>query len=60
MKRFALALSVMAVLSLAACTNGGVWTPMSDGRTAGSSTVEKSVSTKTHKADRTFNKSMHK
>jgi len=60
MKRFTLALSVFAVLSLAACANGGTWTPMSDGRTAGEGTVEKSAPVKSHKADKTFSKAQHK
>lgn len=60
MKRFTLALSVLAVLSLSACANGGSWTPQSDGRTAGTGTVEKSVPAPSKKADRTFNKAMHK
>lgn len=59
MKRFTLALSMVAVLGLAACTNGGSWTPMSDGRTAGAGTVENSAPAKS-KADKTFNKAMHK
>lgn len=58
MKRFTLALSVLAVLSLSACANGGSWTPQSDGRTAGTGTVEKAAPSK--KADKTFNKAMHK
>jgi hypothetical protein len=57
MKRFTLALSLVAVLALSACANGGTWTPMSDGRTAGSGTVEKVAPSK---ADKTFNQSMHK
>ncbi len=60
MKRFALALSMFAVLGLTACANGGTWTPMSDGRTAGTGTVEKAAPAKTHKADKTFNKALHK
>ena len=58
MKRFTLALSVLAVLSLAACANGGSWTPMSDGRTAGTSTVENAPMKS--KADKTFSESQHK
>jgi hypothetical protein len=58
MKRFTLALSVLAVLSLTACAYGTNWTPMSGGRTAGAGMENKnSVS---HKADKTFNKAMHK
>ncbi len=55
MKRFTLALSMFAVLSLAACANGSGWTPMSGGRTAGEGTVASS-----HHADKTFSKSLHK
>jgi hypothetical protein len=60
MKRFTLALSVLAVLSLGACAHGGTWTPQSDGRTAGKGTVENAAPAKSHKADKTFNKAMHK
>ncbi len=61
MKRFTLALSVMAVLGLTACaSNSGSWTPQSDGRTAGMGMVEKSAPMKKSKADKTFNEAMHK
>lgn len=60
MKRFTMALSVLAVMGLTACTNGGTWTPMSAGRTAGDGTVEKSTPDVSKKADKAFNKSMHK
>src|SRR5262245_20623220 len=59
MKRFTLALSLVALLGLAACANGGSWAPMSDGRTAGEGTVDKSAPANS-KADKTFNKAMHK
>lgn len=55
MKRFTLALSVLAVLSLTACANGAGWTPMSDGRTAGQSVVDNSS-----KADGAFSRSLRK
>jgi hypothetical protein len=58
MKRFTLALTVLSVLSLAACTNGGAWTPMADGRTAGEGPVKAAPMKK--KADKTFSKAMHK
>jgi hypothetical protein len=57
MKRFTLALSMLAVLSLAACANGGSWTPMGAGRTAGEGQVDNSAPAK---ADKTFNQSSHK
>lgn len=56
MKRFTLALSLVAVLSLAACANGSGWTPMSGGRTAGEGNVQSS----SNAADKTFSKSLHK
>jgi len=59
MKRSILALSLVAVLGLAACSsNSGTWTPMSGGRTAGEATVEKT--TVNHQADQTFSHSLHK
>lgn len=57
MKRTLLALSMLAVLSVAACTNNGTWTPMSSGRTAGEGTVTQSHG---HKADKTFSESLRK
>ncbi len=57
MKRSILALSVLVVLGLSACANGGSWTPMSGGRTAGDGTVETMHSTK---ADSTFSQSLRK
>lgn len=57
MKHFALALSVLAVLSLSACANGSGWTPMSDGRTAGQSVVDNSTGSK---ADGAFSRSLRK
>jgi hypothetical protein len=54
MKRSTLALSLVALLTLAACANGGSWTPMSDGRTAGKGQVENS------KADAAFSHALHK
>ena len=40
MKRSMLVLALLAVLGLSACNNGGSWTPMSGGRTAGEGQVE--------------------
>lgn len=40
MKRSLLVLSLLAVLSVSACNNGGSWTPMSGGRTAGETTTQ--------------------
>lgn len=57
MKNFALALSVLSVLALGACSsNGGDWTPMSAGRTAGEGNVEQVQ----HKADNSFSGSLRK
>lgn len=39
MKRSMIALSLLAVLGVAACQNTGTWTPMSGGRTAGDGQV---------------------
>jgi hypothetical protein len=39
MKSTLITISMLAVLALAACTNGGSWTPMSGGRTAGDAQV---------------------
>ena len=60
MKRLTLALSMVAVLGLAACTNGGTWTPMSGGRTAGDSTVSVYAPSKSGMADKSCSKSMLK
>jgi len=57
MKRTLIALSMFAVLAVAACTNNGTWTPMSSGRTAGEGTVTK---TSSNKADKTFSESLRK
>lgn len=58
MKKVALAaLAVASVLSLSACANGGDWTPMSAGRTAGDGAVEHTTS---HKADDSFSGSLRK
>lgn len=62
MKRFTLALAVLAALSLSACANGGKWTPECNDRTAGKC-VEKPAAKKggkKHKADAAFNKAMRK
>ena len=56
MKIATLALVMFASLSVAACANGGDWTPMSAGRTAGEGQVEH-VQTK---ADTAFSNSLHK
>ncbi len=64
MKRFTLALAVLAALSLSACANGGKWTPECSDRTAGKCTHEKTTTVKKagkkHKADAAFNKAMRK
>lgn len=60
MTRFALALSVLAVVGLSGCASGGDWTPMSGGRTAGHGQVEHMQSAPSTQADKTFNQSMHK
>ncbi|MDD9900422.1 MAG: hypothetical protein OXT65_05545 [Alphaproteobacteria bacterium] len=60
MKRMTFALSVLAVLGLSACTTGGTWTPMSEGRTAGHGTVKQAPAPKVQKADRAFSHAMHK
>lgn len=57
MKRSIIALSVLAVLAVSACTHGGAWTPMDAGRTAGQGTVE---NVQTNKADKTFSQSLRK
>ena len=55
MKRSLLVLSLLAVLSVSACNNGGNWTPMSGGRTAGEGQVET-----THKADTAVSHALRK
>jgi hypothetical protein len=56
MKRSMLVLSLLAVLSVSACnSNGGNWTPMSGGRTAGEGQVET-----THKADTAVSHALRK
>lgn len=60
MKYSIIALSMVAVLGLSACANGGTWTPMSDGRTAGEGTVQKAAPAPMHKADKTFSKALRK
>lgn len=57
MKNVTLALSVLTVLTLGACTNGGDWTPMSAGRTAGEGQVEQVTH---HRADDSFSSSLRK
>ena len=58
MKRSMIALSLVAVLAVSACSShGGSWTPMSEGRTAGKGTVENS---KGGKAERVFSNSLRK
>ena len=58
MKRSMIALSVLVLMSVSACTSGGTWTPMSAGRTAGEGTVESYQPAK--KADKTFSNSLRK
>ena len=60
MKRFTLALSVLAVLALSACANSGSWSPECGGRTAGKCAAGKDTMPKKHKADKAFNKALHK
>ena len=59
MKRFTLALSVLAVLALTACAHGS--TTCND-RTAGKCKAEKAAAAKKgkHKADAAFNKALRK
>lgn len=57
MKRSFIALSLLAVLSLAACANGTGWTPECGDRTAGKCMKAASGSGKANKA---FNQSLHK
>ncbi len=56
MKRSKMALAVLAVLTLSACANGGDWTPVCNGRTAGKCVMDKDG----HKADAAFSKSLRK
>lgn len=58
MKNATLAFAMLAVLSLSACANGGSWTPMSGGRTAGEGTVENAPVMR--KADTSFSGSLRK
>ncbi|MDY0008769.1 MAG: hypothetical protein RBS08_03600 [Bdellovibrionales bacterium] len=60
MKRSIIALSVLAVMSVSACTHGGSWTPMSAGRTAGEGTVDNYQPAPAKKADKTFSHSLRK
>lgn len=59
MKRSMIALSVLAIMSVSACTSGGTWTPMSAGRTAGEGTIE-TYKPAPKKADTTFSHSLRK
>lgn len=40
MKNVTLAVALLAVMSVAACTHGGTWTPQAAGRTAGEGQIE--------------------
>lgn len=60
MKYALIALSAVAVMGLSACSNGGSWTPMSAGRTAGEGTIQKVAPAPVHKADKTFSKALRK
>lgn len=59
MNRVMIAVCMLAVVTLAGCSGGGDWTPMSDGRTAGKGEVTSQPVVK-HKADKSFNRAMHK
>jgi hypothetical protein len=54
MKRSIIALSLLAVLGVAACSNNGTWTPMSGGRTAGDGQVVE------HKAEAAVSRGLQK
>jgi hypothetical protein len=54
MKRTITALSMFALLAVAACQNNGSWTPMSSGRTAGEGQVVE------HKAEKAVQHSLTK
>lgn len=59
MKRSLIALSLIAVLGVAACgSHAGSWTPQDAGRTAGKGTVEYTKGSK--KADKAFSQSLRK
>ena len=59
MKRSMIALSVLVLMSVSACTSGGTWTPMSAGRTAGEGVVD-TYKPAPKKADTTFSHSLRK
>jgi hypothetical protein len=54
-----IALSVLVLMSVSACTSGGSWTPMSAGRTAGEGVVD-TYKPAPKKADTTFSHSLRK
>ena len=58
MNRVMIAVCMLAVVTLAGCSNTGDWTPMSGGRTAGKGDVVSN--TGSHNADKSFNHAMHK